>query len=631
MSNPINTNIKPYQQSLTGLNQQLPVDSEKLKQGVNQIVSSNPALKPATSYNDYLYTAAATIPVWLGVSKLVDKFDKACANTKDGSKTVLQKIGDFGDKISGSKVFTNPVAKKIGKFCTDAKKFVITNIINKSAILRSMAYTPSVPTCKAVTSMLNGPISETASNAVAMMQKYTNEGKDLEKVAEFGFKDYASVIKKPEEHIKEIMKAFSKKEGFVDLTKQGFGQPVRNFLGKKAYWSEIYNKMDVLKKEAKNIAKPGLGKALQKGALKTIGLITGGNSGKGGLLFQSAFIAYALVKGLQAPKGEKGKSTAENLVSNLGWYLTMPIGIMLMHRVGGLQYIGMSPARLRKFRQAKTAFDAKANAGGFANEAEQKVAAKLLKAMKNGKDAAKRIVEVKKAGHILKGSKVVSWYHKPFVKLADILTVGLEGLRGFKSLKAGFWPKVGNVFRNRNFNMKNWAGYPLRFGIFMFAISPFLDNGLIKGCHAIFGRPTKSVLDKEPEKAPQTAVPGQAAPTTNGAVPQPTVQTVVPVPAKVPTVALAPVKPPVQVPIQSQSGGSLLNTYKLNPQAQTNVASQPVAPAQPKPQEPVRTYVPSSAGVQIQGQPKDVSDKANAAMNKADAAEKEALKFLVGK
>ena len=727
MSNPINTKINPYPQQFAGPGQPLQVDGEKLKQGVN-----NTPVGKAAQQDNPAVTFGLMIPMWLGISKLMTKFNKSCADNADGSKNTLQKIGDFGDKIDNNKILNNPVTKKVGGFWTSAKTFMRTKIINNSAVLKAFFDTPSVPTAPMVKTMAKGTIAEVANDAAqaigkftdggknlekvaelgfkdydkvikdprghideiievckkqskdclksgdptfvdmtkystrkihwsdlgtsltnlksidaaakpaefaaesarlskdatAIIEKYTNGGKNLGKVSELGIKDYAKVMANPQAHVDEIIQACAKKggAGFVEVAEKSLLQPARNLLGRQIYWSELANKMTALK------GGNTFAKALPKFSLRTLeGLTNGTAGGKFAILMQSYFLADAVVKTYKAPKGEKGKTFAENIIYNVGWYMTMPFGINLMHKFGGLQYTGMSKARVAKYRQAAEQFNEKAKANGFADKAEYNAAKQSIKDMLSGKAAAAKIAEANNAGHIIKPKNLTKFYHKPLKWAAKVLTVGLENLRGFS--KAGDSKFVKDM-KNIPFNLKNIAGYPVRFGLFMFVIAPFLGKLCAKGSHLIFGKPTKSVLDeaKEEPKTPQ-AVAGQSA-----AAPQ--AQQIAPTPAPV----LNPVAP----------GGSLVKSYvpstqpvapaaaqatakatvTIQPVASQTIANKPsVAPqvsqAQ-KAKEPVRTYVPSSVGVQIQPKPSQSDDKLNSAFNKANVAEQEALKFIAG-
>ena len=97
-------------------------------------------------------------------------------------------------------------------------------------------------------------------------------------------------------------------------------------------------------------------------------------------------------------------------------------------------------------------------------------------------------------------------------KAARILTVGLEQKAVYMSKDA----KNLNWLRKIGFQAKNIAGYPIRFIIPMLVLSPFIAKIATKGSDAIFGKPTKSVLDedKEPEKEAENKNKAQSTPAT---------------------------------------------------------------------------------------------------------------------
>ena len=635
MSNPINTKINPYQQQFAGPGQQIQIDPEKLKQGVN----NTPVGKVAKQDNPAVMVGL-TIPIWLGLSQLMSKFNHSCADQLDakGQKlpNTLDKIGNFGDKIGQHKVFNNPVTDKIGGFWSNTSNFMRTKVINKSAVLRAFFDTPSVPTNNMVKTMAKGTIAEVANDAVTAIAKYTDSGKDLEKVAELGFKNYEKVMKDPRAHIDEIIEVCTKQSkaclksgepAFVDMTKKGSLQPVRNLFGRKIYWSEIKNKMTALKGLENPNQATAIGKILPKTSIRVLeGLTNGTAGGKFAILMQAYFLADAVVKTYKAPKGEKGKTFAENIIYNVGWYMTMPFGINLMHKFGGLQYTGMSKARVSKYRQAVEQFNEKAKVNGFADKAEYDAAKKSIKDMLSGKAAAVKIAEAKDAGHILKGSTVSKFYHKPLKWAGRVLTVGLEDLRGFtKANDSNFVKDLKNV----NFKMKNIAGYPVRFGIFMFAIAPFLGKLCAKASHLVFGRPTKSVLDEEKPEAKVPQAPAGQVVTAPVVAQNPQVQTPTPTP----------------IPNQVKPGGSLLKgqAQSAATASATAVTNPVVAKQTPAPQQnvqaqktptPVKTYsyIPSSAGVVIQPNAAQASknDKVDSAFNKANISEQAALKLIAG-
>jgi len=648
MSYPINTKITPYAQPLTGSSQMAfpAVDKDKIKQDIN----NTPVAKVATSAIDSPgVLLGLMVPIWIGISKAMDKFNAACADKVDGSKNILKKIGDFGDKV-GEKLGLKPMAEsKNTGFIANAKKFINTQFIDKSAILRAAFRTPSVPTNKMAITQSLGTIGEVANDGATMIGKYTNNGKDLQKVAELGFKDYAKVIDSPSEHIDEIIKACRKKgvQESVDMAKKGSFQPIRDFFGRKIYWSELGNKLEALKGLESPNQVNALGKALPKGTIRVLESLTNGAAGgKLAILMQAYILADAVVRTIKAPKGEKGKTFAENVIYNAGWYLAMPLSLNLMHNVGGLQYLGMkggeataTDVKKVSFKAAKKAFKTSGNQAEFdaALKGINDKAADSLKnfrqeaSVKNYRAAVNAFNEKVASGAVtdkaeydtiikefkaaFKAKGAVKWYQKPFKTIGKIMTTGLEHYRAFTNQTDS---KFVKALKNTKFNVKNSSGSILRVVMFMAVIAPFFGKLAAKASHLVFGKPTKSVLDEEiTEEAPKPAG-GQTLPTVNGAVTQPT--------AVAPT---APVQPQAQQsasPVQLTPGGGLLNSYK----AAQSAAPQVTAP-QLKTQEPVRSYIPSSAPVQIQGISTDKSDKVNVAMNKANAAEQEALKYLAGK
>ena len=57
----------------------------------------------------------------------------------------------------------------------------------------------------------------------------------------------------------------------------------------------------------------------------------------------------------------------------------MPLAIQLMHRVGGLQYAGMTKDQVEKYRQHLKIHNDKAMAGGFADKSAWKASKDALK------------------------------------------------------------------------------------------------------------------------------------------------------------------------------------------------------------------------------------------------------------
>ena len=243
--------------------------------------------------------------------------------------------------------------------------------------------------------------------------------------------------------------------------------------------------------------------------------------------------------------------------------------------------------------------------GGFANKAEWKASKNALR------------TELK--------ANVKNPVTKLFKKIGRIVTVGLEQIRpydkkdiadiaadGTKTYRKGLMSKIKDFFRHPKFGFKQMAGYPMRIVLGMMIILPFLSKLAVKGSHLIFGKPKNSLLDEGKEKPQeqlqnpqQTQIPPQLQHPQN--VQQPVSQTA------------------TQTTVQSmQNSSNLLNKYKNNTASTTTTQT---VTQNNNPPEPVRTYIPSPAGVKIVNQQEDTSAADNALTN-ADKAEKLAMQTL---
>ena len=102
----------------------------------------------------------------------------------------------------------------------------------------------------------------------------------------------------------------------------------------------------------------------------------------------------------------------------------------------------------------------------------------------------------------------------PFIKLlkkaANLLTIGIERTKSYVSKD-----KLNmNFLRKSKYWGKNALGHGIRFIIPMFLISPLLAKWATKGAHAIFGKPTNSVLDEDKEPEEEKAAKNMQASTT---------------------------------------------------------------------------------------------------------------------
>jgi len=417
------------------------------------------------------------------------------------------------------------------------------------------------------------------------------------KVRKWGFNNmghYKKCMDNVYDNIDEIGKALQKADDKMSISiwrKNGtLGKIKSHFFGRKVSLSELRNKFTATLGTG-NTTK--LGRALPK----ALGwLLEGGTNrfagGKLAVFMQAFIVGDMLYHALKAPKGEKGKTLAERAVNDFSYFMAAPLAYGMMHKVGGLKYAGLDKAGVENYRAALKAFNAKAKAGGFASKAEYKAA-------KNALD------DMLKAG-------VKNPITRLFKGIGRIINVGNEARVGYVSKSA----LNGNILRKIPNFLKNCVGVPLRVLIPMMVITPIIAKVCTKCAHAIFGRPTHSVLDEEPEEPEMT--PEQQQALLEELKRQQAQQTT---------------NNPFEGPIVHNSPTNLLNmhqngeTYRNN--TTNTTVNNVVAPEQSaddgKVLEPVRTYIPSPEAAPIKGE--DMT-AAQMAMARADIAEKQAMDVL---
>lgn len=457
------------------------------------------------------------------------------------------------------------------------------------------------------------------------------------KAREWGYRDFAhleEVGKNMSDHLDEVIRAAKKANPKMYALMTGVAGSIKHkFFGRDVYASETLNKMAafagnnpkwqaVLKEIGYDtkVAQTGFGRWLTKYSnLVMEGATNRVAGGKLVAIAQAAYLADVIYKSAKAEGGigEKAKSFAERFAELLSFFICMPLAIQLMHKIGGLQYAGMTPEQVAKYRENLKIHNEKAMKGEFADK----------KAWKASRDALRKEL---KAG-------VKNPITNLFKRAGRIVAVGLEQIRpydkkdiadiakdGTKTYRKGIMSKIRDLFRHPKFGIKQMAGYPMRIALGMFILLPFFNKIAVKGSHLIFGKPKHSVLDEGKEEAPkaqpQTQLPPQLQNTT-----QQTQQ-----------VRQVTQTGPVQYNAQGQSQTNLLNQYK-NYQAvpqginntqtiTTTTTTNTVNTENQNNQEPLRTYVPSPVGVVLNG--KEDLTAADAAMKRADSAEQLALQTL---
>lgn len=595
------------------------------------------------------------VGMWLGICKGMDYFNnKLCS--KDYMETPFGKLGDWGDKVS-EKYFNSSFAKsEAGQgfhgFLSRTKNYINDNIIGKSKVLRAVKSTPTrpensfvIPQARGLLGLHNMEIQDLIpsfiekSEVAEQLERYGMKKEDIKalkrtlkgknkadriklleaeefklfgvkdadalkaaKIKALGFKDVAQYEKiatgnKFLEHADEVFQALKNADPKMMITRwQGEGKLgwFTRLMGRKVTIKELANKYIVTGME--NPHKSALGRGLSKGLGWFLeGMTNRFAGGKFVAIMQAAFLAEAAVATLNATgASDKAKTFIERNVNAFSYVFAAPLAIMGMHRVGGMKYSGMTPEQVKNYREQLAIFNEKVDAGVFKNKDAYKAAKKQLT-------------------DLLQGDTKNNFFVKTFKKIGQFINIGNEKIKPYKSLSSNNM----NFFRKMGYWTKNAAGYPLRFGLAMFVLMPFVSNTVTKLSNAIFGKPKKSVLDedKEDETAKNENVNAQLARLRQDALQR--------------QQAVAQHNQAVRANANSPRM-DMLAKYKQNKNAQnvvnntTNIYNNQ-QPQEEKEPEPVRTYIPSPVGVQTQ---LPNIDPANDAMQRSMNAEQEALKIL---
>lgn len=682
MSYPINNQrINPRLNPAIGNVPMQGLDTNSIKSGVNETVSDSPVTKAVDQKNSGLLLAIMA-PTALGIIYAMNQFSKACGGAYD--KSLVGKIGKTIDDFIYNHKTLASISQKLENWSANGKNFLYNKIAPKSKILNTFLNTPSIAELQTAKTMTVGTIAEIGSEAVSKLQECGTKG--LINFEEIGTSlqevEHLKETIHTKESISRVMELYEKLgnktitedafKGVVAEEKKsviGHFKDLFKFLKKDIVFSEDLNKMKALEGLGR---KTWLGKTIPNLIIRSLEGLTNGNAGgKLGILMGSFIIADAIKKTIDAPKGhgEKRKTFAENLIYNEGWYLTMPIAMATMNHLGGLRYIGIDKTNLETYRKHLADFNKRVKNAEITDKAVYKQEKKALKELK--KQLLKPVTDIAKtdkfATKTMKTLKNLAYV--PIRAAARILTWGRE-------LPAGFTPEkivksakehnlLGSIKESIVTNAKKAlqilkykklrtfqgvAGGAIRFGVFMFAISPFFAKIFARGSHVIFGKPTHSVLDEgkeedEKEKHAKNVVQPTASMPVNQTAMQvkPQEQAVQTLPVN------QPVAQPQMVPSVQQVNRQVIpnaqdnylpprvviNPQVMQPSMMINnpdmTKTGPTAPKEnmvPKAPEPVRTYIPSSEPVKVAPKQYENDTKAQSALNKANAAEQQAIRFI---
>ncbi|MBD5402607.1 hypothetical protein HDR58_07405 [bacterium] len=614
------------------------------------------------------YTVPLTAALWYGISQGMDKFNAKCNGTYEESilGKVTGKADKLSDTITGSNFYKSKPIQTLGNAYNAIVQYLdrVTNN-PKNRILYALRNTPTKPECKMVkvpAAGLDGfkiadvrQVFEEFLKPIEQGAQLKQYGKDstyinnfmesikglskaeklkrlqLEELQFFGVNS-ADIVGKSADEVAKLLKelkitkglGFSSVEHYAKLTEESYalshlneltntlkngnqnlkvviwkkdgtlGKVFGHLFGREVGLSEIVNKLSVT---AKTGAKTKFGKAVGKGFGYLIeGCTNRYAGGKMAVLMQAAIFADMLIHTAKAPKGEKGKTLAERFVNDFSYFLALPIGIWAMHKVGGLKYLGMTKDQVEAYRKNLKFFNERYAVKGAVSKKGYKLRKKVL------------------------DRQLMAGVKNPFLKLlkkaGKILTVGIERIKPYASKDAANL----NLLRKSKYWGKNIVGYPIRFLIPMMLISPFIAKWTTKATHAIFGRPTNSVLDEDKEeKETQISETAANSNVSEQNIPQ--------------------VKTPEHATIQRNPNSYTSNTNLIKmtangqkpelrsyiPSPESNFQQQPIEKKQEE-TEPVRTYIPSPQAAVIQ-QNTDMSNYSSA-IAEADAAEKYAQSIL---
>ncbi len=288
---------------------------------------------------------------------------------------------------------------------------------------------------------------------------------------------YAKYKANPNKYVKEL-RELALRAGKDMKVYHGNYSVIGPVFRRQSNMSQIGNKMLSIAKGATDAAGNAIPPktALGRGVSRTVqGLMRGVTFG-GGKLGLLIFVAPALVDMYQnakeAPEDQKTGTVAYGLAEALSWVATFPASMRLMHKVGGLRYLGMTANQTEQYRDALSKFKEANKAGQFATKAEFNKAWEKVNAIR-------------------KPTTKLNWFEKGLKGLGTLITQDLEmkpawknpNLKGIKSLGNTLrGKKIGNFFRHG-------AGAAGKLGLFFGIMGYVLTPLITKPLEWIFGKP----------------------------------------------------------------------------------------------------------------------------------------------
>lgn len=352
--------------------------------------------------------------------------------------------------------------------------------------------------------------------------------------------------KNPKKYAKEL-KEFASKTGAKMKVFEGNYNIIGRLFRREINMSQIANKLTSITKNATDLAGNPVAPTttLGRGMSKTVQGLVRGLTWGGGKLGLLIFVAPGLINTFnnakEAPKEQKAGTILQGLAESLSWVVAFPLGMHIMHRFGGLRYLGMTKNQVSQFREAFDKFKASNKAGEFTTKAAYN-------------EAWQKVKDIKKPSYKL------NFFEKCLKGIGTFFSNDLEMRPGWRN------PSVGKI--KNFFNLKKIGNF-FRHGVgiaraplLMFAIVPAIDEVIKKIITVTVGKPYDK-YEEEEEKAAKAQEARIAA--------EQTVQQMQP--------ANAPQTNTIQPQTQSVSDAidsfnTKMETAKASPIAMAHVASQ---------------------------------------------------------
>lgn len=501
-NNSINTNLhnSPYNYNSKGLKEQVENTNKALTDVGNDMVDINPAKTAVSGLvgdNPASFALKYWLPSWIGINLTTNLFNRHLTS-QEYSKTIFGKIGNACDALMSKLSFiTNPVKNAFNGL----KTFYNNHILGKSQILQSFT-TPTKPVSPMVKSQAAGMRFYIVNDAIDAIKKYLGKDSSLweQKLRELGMnistKSWEKIQANPVKYSKYLAKKLTTGPA---ATKEVVLSPWLKFIGgaRKVNFREIGNKMQVIMGLKNPNGKSILGKMFNKGGLISLEGLTNGTMGPRAFIALNAlFFAQSLKAAINAPKGEKFKTFAEEMTQLCAFLVTVPLAIKSYHALAGLKYIGMHEAV--KNSAGKTVI--KSTVDLFRQKIQELNSLNATGTLSKA-DYKTRLTEIKT---LLKGNS--KWYQRPLKWIGNLMSTGLETINPCKN--GNILDKILYPLRRLKAGIKRQGiGRIGRIVAIAAVLMPMFSNACVKVCHKIFGRPTKSVLDDTPVEQKENNIP----------------------------------------------------------------------------------------------------------------------------